>query len=115
MSASRDNAVRLWDARTGVCRPKVIGQDDWVLHMTRVWDYTMGARQTHEDDEVLIGLSFSLDGEWIMWNSEYRLWLPQEFRPVCSAIASRDLTVVLGSSAGRVLILRFSNKVTGEV
>jgi hypothetical protein len=38
------------------------------------WDDTTDVyRQMLEDVEVLYGLSFSSDKEWIMWNSEYRV------------------------------------------
>ncbi|KIM95286.1 hypothetical protein OIDMADRAFT_183875 [Oidiodendron maius Zn] len=52
------------------------------------------------------GYSISLDGAWIMWNSEKLLWLPPEYRPIKSAIAGS--AVVLASLSKRILIFRFS-------
>ncbi|KAF2194834.1 hypothetical protein K469DRAFT_539898, partial [Zopfia rhizophila CBS 207.26] len=45
------------------------------------------------------------DRYWIKWNGENVLWLPQEYRPICSMV--RRQTVAIGRASGRVLLIRF--------
>ncbi|KAI9651467.1 MAG: hypothetical protein M1829_002802 [Trizodia sp. TS-e1964] len=53
------------------------------------------------------GYGISFDKKWITYKSENFLWLPSEYRPICSAV--RGSTVVIGCPSGRVLILNFKD------
>ena len=46
------------------------------------------------------------DRQWISWNGSPVLWLPPDFRPLCSA--TFPLGVTIGCRSGRVIIFRFS-------
>ncbi|KAH8705549.1 putative WD-repeat protein [Talaromyces proteolyticus] len=48
---------------------------------------------------------FLQDNQWITINGENVLWLPPEWRPVCSAF--RNGTLALGHESGRVSLMRF--------
>lgn len=115
-SASSDKTVRLWDATTGAHRQTLNSHGDAIKHIAQFLDDTMDPyRRTVENGDVLSKiLLFSPDDRWIMWDSEHRLWLPLEFRPFCSAIAPGAQTVVVGTWAGRVLVLRFLSTVAAE-
>jgi len=68
------------------------------------------ARDSHgEGDELSrfrFGYGFSTDGSWVTWRGRNLLWLPAEFRPVCSAVCGS--AVVIGCSSGRVIVIGFS-------
>ncbi len=44
------------------------------------------------------------------WNGQNVLWLPPEFRPSSSAVVGS--TAILGSSRGRVLLIRFAPNIS---
>ncbi|KEZ42692.1 Uncharacterized protein SAPIO_CDS5949 [Scedosporium apiospermum] len=50
---------------------------------------------------------FSTDSCWVTWHGKNLLWLPAEFRPVCSAVAAS--AVAIGCSSGRVVVMSFSS------
>ena len=49
----------------------------------------------------------SVDGIWITCNSKNVVWLPAEYRPSCSAILRRNISIGVGS--GKVWICCFSS------
>ncbi|KAL5598562.1 uncharacterized protein BROUX77_006396 [Berkeleyomyces rouxiae] len=55
----------------------------------------------------LDGVGISEDGCWLWWKGMPILWLPAPFRGNCSKIC--DLSVALGCSSGRVVIMRFGD------
>jgi WD40 repeat protein len=52
------------------------------------------------------GLVHDKEGEWIVKGSERMLWVPPEYRSV-SSVSMMGSSVALGSSTGRVLLMRF--------
>ncbi|KAH7114025.1 hypothetical protein EDB81DRAFT_669778, partial [Dactylonectria macrodidyma] len=54
---------------------------------------------------ALSGVGISEDKCWIMWQKKRLLWLPAPFRPTCSKVSG--LSVIIGCSSGRVIIMRF--------
>ncbi|KAH6999391.1 hypothetical protein EDB80DRAFT_687507 [Ilyonectria destructans] len=51
------------------------------------------------------GFGTSKDNCWITWNGANLLWLPPDYRPIRTA--SDGVTVALGCSSGRLVVLRF--------
>lgn len=51
------------------------------------------------------GLGLRPDETWIPWNARKLLWLPPDYRAICSAVAAS--TVAIGCMSGRVFIIRF--------
>ncbi|KXX78527.1 Vegetative incompatibility protein HET-E-1 [Madurella mycetomatis] len=122
-SGSDDKTVKIWDTATGRCtqtlntdrRTYNISFNPIGLHIqtnSGTIDIAMPPLSTlhpapsrtasptlHQDYGI------SSDGRWIMRGSENWLWLPPEYRPVCSAIAPS--TIVIGSSSGRVSVIAF--------
>ncbi|KAF2254521.1 hypothetical protein BU26DRAFT_447355, partial [Trematosphaeria pertusa] len=43
------------------------------------------------------GGAVSSDGVWITYNTENLLWLPQEYRPSCSAVSGEMIGIGVGS------------------
>ncbi|RFU80289.1 wd40 repeat [Trichoderma arundinaceum] len=61
----------------------------------------------HHNDSKAVGWALSDDRCWINWNGRSVLWLPPEYRPVRSAVATQKLAI--GCSSGNVLILGFAS------
>ncbi|KAH6714405.1 WD40-repeat-containing domain protein, partial [Leptodontidium sp. MPI-SDFR-AT-0119] len=130
-SGSYDKTVRIWDADTGALQITLEGHTSSVKAVAfshdgkrlasgskdetvRIWDVDTGALQIMlEIDASLSTLSFSPDGSycvhpdksWITWNGDEVLWIPSEYRPVCSMV--RNQTVAIGCASGRVLLIEF--------
>jgi WD40 repeat protein len=51
------------------------------------------------------GWALSLDGEWIIYNSENRVWIPSEYRPSCLAVSGK--TIGVGTASGKVWMSKF--------
>jgi hypothetical protein len=50
------------------------------------------------------GLALSSDGVWITYDSENLVWLPSDYRPSCSAVSGK--TISIGVGTGRVWICK---------
>jgi WD40 repeat protein len=123
-SASYDKTVRLWDATTGAAQQTLeVGRTLATLSFDITGSYlgtnigvfpVRPAAPNLTPTAVLpqkpsyTNCSISPDGEWITWDSKKLLWLPQEYRPVCSAVAQGASKMVLGCRTGRVLFFEFS-------
>jgi WD40 repeat protein len=126
--------VRLWDAATGAAlqtleghsryvtsvafspdgRQVVSGSDDRTV---RLWDAATGAAlQTLEGHTSSVtSMAFSPDGKllpilqvsnhWVVEDDTNILWLPPDYREICSATRNRSL--VIGHSSGRISFLYF--------
>jgi NACHT domain/WD domain, G-beta repeat len=112
-SCSDDQTVRIWDAETGA------------LQQTLKIGASLSALSFSSDDCNLItelgcialDQSSSLpiqtpnwsayclyaDRSWITWNGKKVLWLPLEYRPICSMV--RQQTIAIGCASGRVLLI----------
>ncbi|KAK0703385.1 hypothetical protein B0T26DRAFT_658964 [Lasiosphaeria miniovina] len=138
-SGSGDNTVKIWDAASGQCRQTLEGHRGSVWSVAfspdgqrlasgsgdntvKIWDAASGqCRQTLEGHRGSASSVFSLDdlgrysyslGEdktWILCNGQNVLWLPPEYRPSCSAIQGRMISI--GYSSAQVLTIGFSRDV----
>jgi hypothetical protein len=54
------------------------------------------------------GVALSSDGAWITYNSENLVWLPSEFRPICSAVLGT--TIGIGVGSGKVYICKYKGQ-----
>ncbi|CCD51198.1 similar to prolyl oligopeptidase [Botrytis cinerea T4] len=124
-SASDDKTVRLWNATTGA------HQYTLEVHST-IHSISFDKTGSYLDTEIgrilikdllisnslpiqnlsqkprYTGLGISPDQEWITRDSKNVLWLPPDYRPVCSVVSQYTLTIAIGCSRGEVLIFRFS-------
>jgi WD40 repeat protein len=88
-SASYDMTVKIWDAHSGACLQTLEGHgniDNLVGFETQ--------QPLHQ------GMGISSDRTWITRNAQNWLWLPSEYRPLCSTILGRYLGV--GTRSGMV-------------
>lgn len=65
-----------------------------------------GGFENHNDSKA-VGWTLSEDRCWVNCNGRSVLWLPPEYRPVRSAVATNKLAI--GCSSGNVLILGFAS------
>lgn len=124
-SASHDQTVRLWDATTGAAQQTLevgrtlvtlsfditgsyLGTDIGVFPVNRLSTPNLTPTAVLPQKPSYTNCSISPDGEWITRDSEKLLWLPQEYRPVCSAVAQGASKMVFGCRTGRVLLFEFS-------
>ncbi|KFY80333.1 hypothetical protein V499_00801, partial [Pseudogymnoascus sp. VKM F-103] len=91
-SGSRDKTVRLWDAATGA-----------VLQILKGHLATVNSVAILQDFKLEQGL-FVLN-DWVMEGRERIIWLPPKYRPQSMAVWNR--IIVLGTSSGKILILKF--------
>jgi hypothetical protein len=127
VSGSVDKTVKIWDAGSGACLKTLnVGQivynvafdttGSYLLTNTGTtswdisWDISLDSNTalaaTALEEPRHHGYSLNADQAWITWNDQNVLWLPLEYRPSCSAIASS--TIVIGCPSGRVLTINFS-------
>ncbi|KAF3076988.1 hypothetical protein CFAM422_000564 [Trichoderma lentiforme] len=69
-----------------------------------------GSFEKHNDSKA-VGWTLSEDRCWVNCNGRSVLWLPPEYRPVRSAVATQKLAI--GCSSGNVLVLGFASGVYG--
>src|SRR5204863_491683 len=119
VSGSVDKTVKIWDASSGACLKTLnVGRIDnnvafsttssYILtdSGTTSWDISSNSNTALAAtalEEPRYGVN--ANQAWITWNGQDVLWLPSEYRPSCSAVASS--TIVIGCPSGRVLIINF--------
>ncbi|KAF2802307.1 WD40 repeat-like protein [Mytilinidion resinicola] len=119
-SASDDNTVKIWDVNSGACLQTLnvdkalrnIFFDTTGLYLhTEIGTISVSAIPLVSSSTPAVieaqkpryqGLALSSDGDWITHNSKKLLWLPSEYRPLCSATSDR--TIGVGAGTGRVWI-----------
>jgi WD40 repeat protein len=117
-SCSDDETTRLWDLRTGLLShtygttAEGIATDlqasedcqDSNTNLESVdiesWHDTNSLISPPTAEEIRI-----LEGQWVEFRGEKVLWLPLEYRPLCSVV--RGSTLAMGHASGRVTIIRF--------
>jgi len=112
-SASGDETVRLWNPETGKELQKLKGglittvsfPTNGPFLVTNIGAlkielYTSTVPSSRADATVMI------QDHWLVQGSENFVWLPPEYRPVCSAFQNNVL--VLGSSSGQVTFIGLS-------
>ena len=117
-SASDDRTVKIWDASSGEClQTLIIGKtlnrisfdiNNSYLHTdigTIKISTLSGSRPLSKPQSPQYkGLALSANGVWITYDSENLLWLPLEYRPLCSAILEKMIGIGVGT--GRVWICK---------
>jgi WD40 repeat protein len=123
VSGSVDKTVKIWDAGSSACLKTLnVGQIVYNVAFDTTSSYfltdigTISWDISSDSNTALAatvlekprhhGYSLSADQAWITWNSQNVIWLPSEYRPSCSAVASS--TIVIGCPSGRVLTINFS-------
>ena len=123
VSGSEDKMVKIWDAGSGACLKTLrVGRTVYNVAFdttgsylltdtgTTLWDISSDSNTalaaTALEEPRHHGYGLNADRVWIAWNGQNVLWLPSEYRPSCSAVASS--TIVIGCPSGRVLIINFS-------
>ncbi|PGH11683.1 hypothetical protein AJ79_04706 [Helicocarpus griseus UAMH5409] len=110
-----DRTVRIWNLQTKDCIKCVVTPDK------TNWLSFSGDGLSLETDQGIIELAFfgtseiqygplrlpalSICGDWVVWQGEYKLWLPSDYRPVRWVV--RNNTLALGLGSGRVVFLGF--------
>ncbi|KAI0006370.1 WD40-repeat-containing domain protein [Xylariaceae sp. FL0662B] len=120
-STSSDRTVRFWDTGAGECVRCI---DVGVEARDISFDETDAYLLTDRGCIVLnpstghgcvrgqswYGYGLSSDRSWITFHGQNVLWLPLEYRVVCSAVCGAFVSI--GCSSGKVLILRFSEDIS---
>jgi WD40 repeat protein len=107
-SASNDDTVKIWDASSGAC----LQTHESHSYSVNPADLVSILALQHLD-ELLINpekpvsqrVAVSSDNLWVSHNSQHQLWLPTEYRPVCSAVSGR--CIGLGTGSGKVWLCYF--------
>jgi WD40 repeat protein len=107
-SKSWDNTVKIWDASSGACLQTLEGHSLSVSSATLV--STLASLHpnkivTELQQPVSQEVAISPNCTWISYKAQDMLWLPTEYRPVCSAISGRCISV--GTGSGKVWFCRF--------
>ncbi|KAF2174735.1 WD40 repeat-like protein, partial [Zopfia rhizophila CBS 207.26] len=114
-SASYDKTVRVWEAATGSCRSVLEGHTDYVsavafspdgqyLH-TDQGDIPLPSPSTPSPSSQRMQSSHVfIQDQWVSLDQQRLLWLPSDYRPICSTV-DKDV-VCLGHSSGRTTLLK---------
>jgi WD40 repeat protein len=115
-SSSDKNTVKLWDTSSGECLQVFsIGKTITSLSFdsvgscisTEIGKFAINIPQASNQATAIkaqcpqyFGTSLSSDGTWIKHANKSMLWIPSEYRPLCSSV--RGTTVAIGVRSGRV-------------
>ncbi|KAJ8115727.1 hypothetical protein OPT61_g2688 [Boeremia exigua] len=115
-SASDDKTVKIWDASSGACLQTIhvgmivcdLSFDPTGSHLYTdigaIVIQTLEVSSTNSTEELAQplyqGASLSVDGIWIKHVDNNMLWVPSEYRPLCSSVSG--LTIAIGVGSGRV-------------
>jgi WD40 repeat protein len=113
-SASDDRTVRLWDAATGtalqmlkssIIKRLTFSGEDSYLETDRGLLYIQSDSVSSVASKVQPFCVVFLRGHWITRGETNLLWLPFEYRPICSA--ARGNLLLLGHSSGKITLMKF--------
>jgi WD40 repeat protein len=117
-SASQDDTIKIWDASSGMCL-QTLSVDKTLFGLSfspsSSYLYTdigtiviqrsevSGTGDSAEPERpIYIGTGLSADSIWIKHGSNNVLWIPSEYRPLCSSAC--ESMVGIGDGSGRVWI-----------
>ena len=114
-SGSGDGTVRLWDAKTEELMQQFdIGpvteisfSVDGSLIETNCGQIQLTSIFDHAQTQLSLSNSWGLQEKWLIWGTHKKLWLPLDFRPVCSATCGN--LFVIGCESGRVWFIELNN------
>ena len=95
VSGSYDDTIRVWETASGRC-----------LQTLRGHNGSANSVAFSLDDPGRHGYGLGLDESWITCNNRNVLWLPPDYRPSCSAVQGRMISI--GCVSGRVFTIGFS-------
>jgi WD40 repeat protein len=102
-SASGDRTVKIWDASSGACLQTLEGQSsnvtsaDLISILASLLSETTAIKRQQYASQ---GAATSSDDTWISYNAQNLLWLPTEYRPSCTAVSGRRVS--LGTGSGKI-------------
>jgi WD40 repeat protein len=108
--------VRLWDAATGallqifrvegrITALKFSGDGSYLItNLGPLYIKSIGGNNPHDTPLENIKICVQ-DKRWITFHGKKALWLPSEYRPVCSAV--KCSTLALGHASGLITFLYF--------
>ena len=109
-SASRDNTVRLWNILQQIAIEVIptstehLAFSDATILSTDRGMLTLSS-QLCPCTPVTLPQPFFVTDEWVTWNMRKVLFLPYDYRPLCSAM--KDNILVMGHLSGRVTFMSF--------
>ncbi|KAK7178050.1 beta transducin-like protein HET-D2Y [Paraphaeosphaeria sporulosa] len=117
-SASVDKTVKIWEASSGECL-QTLTLSNVLFNSTSRYRYiedhatltaawlvpNMTPSVADPQNARYQGVALSSDSTWITYHSEKMVWLPSEYRPLCSAVLGK--TIGMGVGSGLVWILKF--------
>jgi WD40 repeat protein len=112
-SGSNDKTVKLWNAATGALQQTLeVKGLVTSLNFSRHGPYLKTNLGSFKIQSLYNSNTFItsqtkpeivIEGQWVTLQGRRILWLPAEYRPVCSAV--KDGILVLGLASGRVSII----------
>ena len=123
-SASDDRTVKIWNASSGECLKSLkVGYqasnisfniagsclltNEGIISLDISPASNTALATTIFEEPRHHDYGLSAEGAWITWNDRNVLWLPSDYRPLCSVVA--PWIIVIGCYSGRVLIIKFSS------
>ncbi|KAF2259726.1 WD40 repeat-like protein [Lojkania enalia] len=120
-STSDDKTVKIWDTSSGEClQTLIIGKalvrisfditDSYLqteigaIEVSALSDSRACLSHSEPRSPQYQGLALGADGVWITYNSENLIWLPSEYRPLCSVVSEKMIGIGVGT--GRVWIFK---------
>jgi WD40 repeat protein len=108
-SASDDRTVKIWDAYSGACLQTLEGYSREVssadlVSILILQHSSVVLVKPHQP--VSQRVAVSSDNIWVSDNIQHQLWLLTEYRPVCSAVLDRCIS--LGTGSGKVWLCSFT-------
>ncbi|GFF33840.1 wd40 protein, putative [Aspergillus lentulus] len=114
-SASYDGLVNLWENATGCLKKQILDignvtpfkiSEDLYLYATMESLHFQARQDNYSSGSSDVGVDILVEKEWVVMKGRKVLWLPPEYRPVCSAV--KNHTLALANGSGRVYFLTFS-------
>jgi WD40 repeat protein len=118
-SGSGDGTVWLWDPKTGAARGTLFNtrgvvalsiSTDASYIKTNCGQIQLTSVSNYTQSPSMPSSPWMIDGNWLTCHTSKFLWLPPEFRPICSAV--RGSLFAMGYSSGRIRFLELTSTFT---